>query len=71
MFGTHISMYVLIQYGLQTANGLLITEVRAFLAKSASMTCISHIQFCNDVMSVTGRKGCTHDLSLFVYSHSG
>ncbi len=45
MFGTHISMYVLIQYGLQTANGLLITEVRAFLAKSASMTCISHIQF--------------------------
>jgi len=50
MFGTDISMDVLIQYGLQTANGLLIMEARVFLAKSASMACISRIQFCNDVM---------------------
>jgi hypothetical protein len=50
MFGTGISMDVSIQYGLQTANRLLIMEVRAFLAKSTSMSCISRIQFHNDVM---------------------
>jgi len=50
MFGTDMSMVVLIQDGLQAANRLLIMEVRAFLAESASMTCISRIQFYNDVM---------------------
>ena len=33
MFGTDMSMVVLIQYRLQAANRLLIMEVRAFLAK--------------------------------------
>jgi hypothetical protein len=49
MLGTDISMDVLIQYELQTGNGMLIMEVRAFLAESASMTCISRIQFYNNV----------------------
>ena len=50
MLGTGISMDVLTQYGLQTANRLLIMAVRAFLAKSASMSCISRIHFYNDVI---------------------
>ncbi len=49
MFGTAISMDLLIQYGLQAASGLLIFGIGAFLAKSAGMTYISRIQFCNEV----------------------
>ena len=49
MFGTDISMDLLIQYGLQAASGLLILGIGAFLAKSTGMTCISRIQFCSEV----------------------
>ncbi len=35
MFGTDISMDLVIQYGLQAASGLLILGIGAFLAKSA------------------------------------
>jgi hypothetical protein len=35
MFGTDISMDLLIQYGLQAASGLLILGIGAFIAKSA------------------------------------
>ena len=50
MLGTLTSVWtLLIQYELQTANGMLIMEVRAFLAESASMRCISRIQLYNNV----------------------
>ena len=35
MFGTDISMDLVIQYGLQAASGLLILGIGAFLGKSA------------------------------------